>query len=281
MFHLKATIMKRRFFIRTLMIGSGTVLIGSQRSSAEGSKNRPVKLTMLYNNVGNAEALSSKWGLSVLVETHEDSLLFDTGGEAKVLWENMQNAGIDIQKISKVVISHNHWDHVNGLDTFIEQKAIHPKVFVPEYNLDDIKHNFKGLNLTGIKEPTQLNSAVWSTGQLATEYKSNAIHEQSLIVMHDDSIYILTGCSHPGIVKIVERAKSMFSDKKIKLVAGGFHMINYTDADVKAASESLKKLEVEKISPSHCTGEKAIAIFKDQWSDDFIDFNLEENQIEI
>lgn len=273
--------MKRRFFIQTVLMSSGTILIGNQKFMGKSNSGSPIKVTMIYNNIGANSQLSSKWGLSLVVEYNEDALLFDTGGEPEVLWDNMQKISFDINKISNVVISHNHWDHVNGLDAIIEQSNVNPEVYVPEYNLEDIKHNFEGANLIGVNDPVQINEVVWTTGQLTGDYKTSPIYEQSIIIVQGESIFLFTGCSHPGIVKIVEKTKGIFPDKDLKLVAGGFHMVNYTDQEVKESSEKLKKLNVAKISPSHCTGEKAIQIFKEEWKDNFMDFDIENNQLMV
>lgn len=273
--------MKRRFFIRTIMIGSGSVLIGSQKSEGKISKKAPIKIRMLYNNIGSSSLLSSKWGLAMLIERQDETVLFDTGGDAMVLLENVQKEGIDLSKVSKVVISHNHWDHVNGLDAFATKWNDKLEVYVPGDSLGDIRSNFSSYKLIGVNEPIELNEFAWSTGQLTTDYTSNPIYEQSLIVTFGDTIYVLTGCSHPGIVKIVDKAKSIFPDRTISLVAGGFHMIKYANDDIKEASNGLKKLGVEKIAPSHCTGDTAINMFKDQWGENFVDFNLGQNQISL
>ena len=47
-----------------------------------------------------------------------------------------------------------------------------------------------------------------------------------------------------------------------------------SDHQVKEISSKLKSLRVGKIAPSHCTGEHAINIFKEEWQGNFIDFNI-------
>lgn len=262
-------------------MSSGTILIGNQKSSGKSNNGSPIKVTMIYNNIGVNSQLTNKWGLSLIVEHNEDALLFDTGGEPEVLWDNMQKIGIDIDEISNVVISHNHWDHVNGLDAIVEHSKKSPKVYVPEQNLKDIKYNFKGANLKGVNNPVQINEFIWTTGQLTGEYKTNPIYEQSIIIVQDASIFLFTGCSHPGIVKIVEKTKKIFPDKDLKLVAGGFHMAKYSNEEVRESSDKLKKLKVEKIAPSHCTGEKAIQVFKKEWKDNFMDFDIGNNHLMV
>ena len=273
--------MKRRIFIQTLMIGSGSVLIGNHQSFSSSMDANSLKVLMVYNNIGNDSNLANEWGLSIYIENKDEALLFDTGGEPDILWQNIQKSGFDLNKISKVVISHNHWDHIDGLSAISKHTSINPEVYVPYNELNNIKYQFPKANLIGINEPVKLYDFVWTTGQLTGKYRTTPIHEQSIIVIHDDSLYLFTGCSHPGIVKIVEKAKTIFPNSPIKLVAGGFHMINDSDQQVKEVSEKLRNLEVEKIAPSHCTGDKALQIFKEEWVNNFIDFNLSQNQLTI
>jgi 7,8-dihydropterin-6-yl-methyl-4-(beta-D-ribofuranosyl)aminobenzene 5'-phosphate synthase len=85
---------------------------------------------------------------------------------------------------------------------------------------------------------------------------------------------LLTGCSHPGIVKIIETAKRIHPEKRLLLVAGGFHLALKRTARIRKISEQLRQLGVEKIAPSHCTGNAAIKTFRDEWGASFVDLNI-------
>lgn len=271
--------MRRRTFIHTMMIGSGTVFIGS--GFRDSSKDTAIRVRMIYNNIGTGADLSSKWGLSMLIENDEETTLFDTGGESEVLWENMQKLDIDIEKISNVVISHNHWDHVNGLSTIIKKCNNNPKVYVPEFELKNIKSKFPGANYIAVHEPAKINENVWTSGQLTGAYKDIPIYEQSIIVLQNEDAYLFTGCSHPGIVNIVEKTRAIFPDKTLRFIAGGFHLNRHRVDQIQDISDKLKELKVKKIGPSHCTGDAALKIFKKEWKENFIDFDLAQNQVSI
>ena len=100
------------------------------------------------------------------------------------------------------------------------------------------------------------------------------IHEQSLAIVQNNSIYLLTGCSHPGIVQIVERTKKYHPNKRIDLIIGGFHLMRQSNQQVKKLSSNLRSSQVKKLAPSHCTGEQAKRVFKEEWQGNFIDFNI-------
>ena len=101
-------------------------------------------------------------------------------------------------------------------------------------------------------------------------FRKGYIYEQSLLLSSGGELFIITGCSHPGIVNIVKKAKEINPDDKIKLVAGGFHLIRHSKDEVKNISDELKELGVQNISPSHCTGDDAIDIFKHEWGENFV-----------
>ena len=229
---------------------------------------------MLYNNMGQSKNLIGKWGVAIWIEDKDTAVLFDTGGDPSALWKNIVASGVDIKKLSKIIISHNHWDHVNGLPIVLEHSHHKPDVLVPEFDFTLIEIKNPGARLTGIKKPEQINDFLWSTGQMKASTWQGTIHEQSLMVLHNHSIFLLTGCSHPGIVKIVERAQKIHPDKQISLIAGGFHLMHHSIQQVKEISARLKRLQVNRIAPSHCTGDSAIQIFKQEWKQNFVDFNI-------
>ncbi len=222
------------------------MITGSHNLIASALDKNTIKLLMLYNNVGSSPSLVSKWGVSVWIEDKETAVLFDTGGDPSTLWDNMVNSGLDIKKLSKILISHNHWDHVNGLPIILEKSNYMTDVFVPNFDYTFIEIKNPTGRLAGIDNPAQINDFLWSTGQMKGSTWFGTIHEQSLAIIQNDSIYLLTGCAHPGIVSIVERTKNYFPDKKIDLIIGGFHLMRQSDHQVKEISSKLKRLQVKK-----------------------------------
>ena len=88
------------------------------------------------------------------------------------------------------------------------------------------------------------------------------------------SFLVLVGCSQPGILNIVERIKKTIGSKKIQLVAGGFHLRNTPDEEVEEISLRLQQLGVTNLAPTHCTEDGAISVFRRQWPDRLVPFNL-------
>jgi 7,8-dihydropterin-6-yl-methyl-4-(beta-D-ribofuranosyl)aminobenzene 5'-phosphate synthase len=242
-------------------------------SAGGGSGNT---ITIVYNNVpGDISAgLQTAGGFSAFIVFDQQKILFDTGGDTTILIENVRALELDTEGLGAVIISHNHWDHAYGLPGVFYLTEKVPKVYVPGSSRDSILQQNPRLNIVPVYEPAEILPRVWSTGELRTSYRDIVLCEQSLILNGDDGLYVITGCAHPGIVEIIERAKEIFPDRPVALVAGGFHLANASEQDVRDISTKLKELGIRNIAPSHCTGDRAMDVFKEEWGDRYLDLYL-------
>jgi 7,8-dihydropterin-6-yl-methyl-4-(beta-D-ribofuranosyl)aminobenzene 5'-phosphate synthase len=191
-----------------------------------------MKITILYDNSANP-GLESGWGFSCLVEGSQ-RVLFDTGDNGQKLIHNFQKLGIDPKGVNRVVLSHNHWDHVDGLDGF---QKVNSKAEVIEP--------------TAFSQTTEISPGIYSTGALGTIPK-----EQSLVVKTEKGNIIVTGCAHPGLDRILETARRL---GQIYGVLGGFHGFSKFD-----------ELEgIQWIGPCHCTQYRQE--IKDKYPDEFVE----------
>ena len=78
--------------------------------------NSSVKMTVLIDNVAS-EPLAAEWGLSILITVDGRKILLDTGSGQRFA-QNAQLLGIDLADVDVGVLSHAHYDHADGLDTF-------------------------------------------------------------------------------------------------------------------------------------------------------------------
>ena len=233
-----------------------------------------MKIKMIYNNTGECPGMENGWGLAAWIETGTESILFDTGGNAGILMKNIRAASLDPQTLSGVIISHNHWDHKNGLAGILDAAHNKPPVYVVANVADSYRDDYPEATITGVDEAVQITGNLWSTGQIEGNYRLGSLWEQSLILLQDEGMMILTGCSHPGITTIAEKAKELFPSHPIRLVAGGFHLKSTRRKEVLKISDRLKELGVEQVAPSHCTGDRAIELFRSEWTDRFMAFDL-------
>ena len=63
-------------------------------------------------------------------------------------------------------------------------------------------------------------------------------------------------------------------DKNIYMILGGFHLSSRPDDDITGIISRLKTMGVQKVAPSHCTGDNATRMFRNEWADDFVEGGL-------
>lgn len=226
-----------------------------------------IALTVVYDNVSHDSTLTPAWGFGCVIQNKKDTVLFDTGGNGTVLLDNMAKLNIDPRSIQSVVISHNHWDHQGGLKDFLSVNS-KVTVFIPNSSPSDLENeiNSKGAKAVRIDSFKQISENIFSSGEL----KQN-IPEQSLVLQSPKGLVVITGCAHPGIVRIIEHVNSLFPDESIDLAMGGFHLKSETTENIEQIVKMLQHYGIQKIAPSHCTGEEAILIFKNRFGEDFIE----------
>jgi len=194
-----------------------------------------MKLRIVYDNEAK-EGLESDWGFSCLLEA-EKKILFDTGASGEILSRNMQQLGIRKEDIEIIVLSHEHWDHIGGLDAVLHQKVT---VYVPSSFTRETKKSIEGKasEVVEVSGPADIVSGVHTTGELGA-----GIKEQSLVLDTKGGVVVLTGCAHPGLETILDAAKSF---GELYGVIGGFHGFDKL--------KSLEKLKM--VMPCHCTVRK-------------------------
>lgn len=230
---------------------------------------------VINNTVGETNTnLKATFGFGACIEVHNKTILFDTGSDFPSLLENLKALNLDPEKLDAVIISHNHWDHAYGLPAVVRPSGDKPEIYVAKYSQDALKEQNPRANILPIDEQCQIYPGIWSTGQMKTEIFNTIIHEQSLIIEKEDKIFVITGCAHPGIVEVAEKAKSMFPDKTLALLAGGFHLRAHSEKQLEEISSRLKEIGVKAVAPSHCTGDGAIEYFRKTWGDGYVQLHL-------
>ncbi len=96
-----------------------------------------------------------------------------------------------------------------------------------------------------------------------------AFSEQSLVFQTAKGLLVITGCAHPGILAIVRRAPQVVSGLP-RVVLGGFHLMNKKDGEIQAFIREMKAAGVERCGASHCTGDRAIELFRGAFADRFL-----------
>ena len=201
-----------------------------------------------------------------MVEYGGQTLLFDSGGDSRILLSNMRLMGIDPQSIDSVVLSHIHSDHTGGLEGLL-QSGVQPRVFVLPSFSRQVKQTIAALtDVIEVSPRQEVGFSMFSTGEIAI----GSVPEQALVIETYGGLVVVTGCAHPGITQIVAKAKDLF-DRPVNLIIGGFHLQLAGEGEIRSLLADLRRLGVRRVAPTHCTGEKAVALFAAEYGDDFIE----------
>ena len=211
-----------------------------------------VKVTTIVDNDVWEKGLYSSWGLSFHVETvrenEKHTILMDTSGSFETFHGNASKLGLDLTAVEGIFISHWHGDHCGVLNQVLPLIKRSLPVYVPSADSSGIREisNADG-NPVVCSKPVEFLEGLMSTGEM-----SNGISEHSLVInVEGKGLVVLAGCSHPGIVNILKRAREISSVDKVHAVMGGFH-ISGVDSGARVG-DFIKGLDVEVVSPCHCT----------------------------
>lgn len=189
--------------------------------------------------------LQSDFGYAVFVHADGKRILLDTGTDPDVMQHNLAAAGIDVNKLDMVVISHNHHDHAGGL---VRVRSMNPDVpvFVPPnqvFAVDDVQvvedHLQVTPNVLVIRGHTDVPTAGISD-------------DLSVVLRSRSGPYVLSTCSHSGVAQIVDRA-SKLTGENVYYFSGGARLVHRPAGDTREVAEALDRRKVQVVSPSHCS----------------------------
>jgi 7,8-dihydropterin-6-yl-methyl-4-(beta-D-ribofuranosyl)aminobenzene 5'-phosphate synthase len=263
-----------------------------------------MKITTLIENTKAPvkEDVQPEHGVSLYIEKGTTKILFDTGS-SPLFASNADRLGLSLKEIVLSVISHGHFDHGGGLQKFIEVNQDAPiyikkgafgsyyfkLLFLTKYIgidpslKDTYPHRFVFVDdFIEVREDMYiiadiLNNHPRPAGNKRLVKKSgntfepdDFAHELILVIREHDGIVVFTGCSHNGILNMLETVEKYFPEEKIKAVFGGFHLMNpltkkmaeKTDSVTALGDEMYEKPHLEKVYSGHCTGMIAYNLLK-------------------
>jgi 7,8-dihydropterin-6-yl-methyl-4-(beta-D-ribofuranosyl)aminobenzene 5'-phosphate synthase len=224
----------------------------------------PLTITILYDDYGFDERCATDWGFSALIETGDHTVLLDTGTQGSILLENMRVLGKDPSTIGAVVISHAHGDHTGGLEVLLGT-GVRPKVYLLASFPAELHQQFA--RMTEVIDTTpglEIMPGIRTTGEV-----SGPIPEQALIVATIQGELVITGCAHPGVVRMAEQAGEVTGAVPMGVI-GGFHLGGTSRSTLEGIVARFRELGIRRAGPTHCTGDPAIALFREAYGPDFI-----------
>ena len=253
--------------------------------------------TLVENSAGKHKSLTAEYGLSFLVRSGTDCVVFDTGQSdlflrnAKYLRENPAD------DVTQVVLSHGHYDHTGGFPELLRATTrnltlhIGSGFFTPKYGVNGPALEYNG-NRFSRADIEQHGHSVQEHSEELTEILENVFvvtkfdrtqdpdwpnpgfvipgrtgfeidrfeDEVSLVVKTKQGLVLLVGCSHPGILNIVATVQQRF-EEPIYAILGGTHLMEASGARLHKALSALSALSSRDgtlLGMSHCTGETAM-----------------------
>ncbi len=212
-----------------------------------------VRVTTLVDNEVWRKGLASVWGLSLYVEMdvkrERHVILMDTSGSFETFSKNVLQLDVDLSAVEAIFITHWHGDHCGSLSHVLPLLKQSTPVCVPSKSSVGMREIKEAGGVPRVcSEPVELMEGAMSTGDLGGEH--------SLFMnVKGKGLVVLAGCSHPGIISIVKRARRVSGVSKVCAVIGGFHMSGVYER--KSVGEFVDEIDVALVSPCHCTGAEA------------------------
>jgi 7,8-dihydropterin-6-yl-methyl-4-(beta-D-ribofuranosyl)aminobenzene 5'-phosphate synthase len=275
-----------------------------------------IKLTTLSENTAGKPYLLAEWGLSILIETPEKTLLLDTGAAESVV-HNAPLLGVDLTKIDTIVLSHGHFDHTGGLKSLLPAIGhpvtiiAHPDIWIKKYDCEKdklpreigIPYSQRDLENLGARfvltrEPYKLSSRMTTSGEvpmlndfeyidpvLCVEtpdgFKTDPLMDDlAIIIDAPQGLIIVLGCGHHGMINTLNQAKKVTGKSKIHMVLGGCHLKGASEEQIWQTVSALNEIGAAKLATCHCSGMPATLLLAQTYDKNFI-FNQAGQVIEI
>ena len=240
------------------------VWAGATEPKSAGSQPE-LEIRIAFDNTSAREDLRRSWGFSAVVDFGGHRVLFDAGSDPILLLEHLEKMQIAPTTIEHAVISHQHGDHLRGVYWVFEKNPTMTVHFLDCFP-DEAFRRAAAVQMKPhrVTEPFEVVPGVYSTGIVEGEPP-----EQSLVIETSQGLVMLVGCSHPGVVKLVETAQTQRKKDSLRLLLGGFHMLRKRPDEIKTAINQLQRLKVRTVIPAHCSGDLARELFPLAYGDQF------------
>lgn len=227
-----------------------------------------LSLKIVYDNTAYDPDMTEHWGFGCLIKYGDITILFDTGQDGGILLDNFRKMGEDPEDVDIVVISHNHGDHIGGLYDFLEvnQRA---QVFILDPSPEDLSRLYSmGIRVIPTPDPVRIYRGISLSGAMG-----QGIREQALVIDTPAGLILVVGCSHPGVLNMISKARELFH-RPVYMVIGGFHTMPGTSEGMEQVILDFMRQGVVKVAPGHCTNEQAKAWFKQAYRQNYIQIGV-------
>jgi 7,8-dihydropterin-6-yl-methyl-4-(beta-D-ribofuranosyl)aminobenzene 5'-phosphate synthase len=264
-----------------------------------------IRITTLSENTAGSGDFLGEWGLSILIETEDATVLLDTGKSFSMTY-NAETLGIDLNKIDRIVLSHGHSDHTGGLRPILQRMRkrveviAHPDVWQPKYarregeqdryiGIPFRRNELESCGATFHLTPQPLHVAreVMTTGEIpmvtgfedidsglfvkeAAGWKPDKVmDDQALIVKTQQGLAVILGCAHRGIINTLYHAQRIAGTPAIHTVIGGSHLLRASEERLWQTIAALREIGVQRLGLCHCTEQPAASVLAHEFGEKF------------
>ena len=251
------------------------------------------KITVLVENTAGGRGLLGEHGLSFWIELGGRHVLFDTG-QGNVLLNNARRLGIRFDQVDAIALSHGHYDHTGGLGDVLRNTRetsvyAHPAAFEAKYarNPDG---SARGIGMPNLDEemvrdmaelvlvngPSDVCAGLRLTGPVPriTDFEDTGgaffkdqacmepdqlIDDQAAFIETEAGTMVILGCAHAGIINTLRHVQTLTHGHSIHTVIGGMHLLNAGPERMDETVAELRRLDLQRLLPCHCTGMAAVA----------------------
>ena len=250
-----------------------------------------IRITLLIDNSPSEnKAIINEHGLSLLIDTGNSRLLFDCGQGHHTL-DNARRLGIDLHGLDAIVISHSHYDHASGFRDFAEEgfKARYLYVgkgfFERKYSAsgccysdlsagwDEAFASKNGFEIRYVEGKTSILPTIDIYQGFTRTHKEETIPERyvketssgfirddfsdeiALCIHTDKGLVVIAGCSHPGLMNMLDGIVNE-SGEKIYALIGGIHLHNAAEDRISKTVRYLKESGIKLMGLCHCSGDR-------------------------
>jgi 7,8-dihydropterin-6-yl-methyl-4-(beta-D-ribofuranosyl)aminobenzene 5'-phosphate synthase len=254
-------------------------------------------LILCVGNTVYKRGMLAEHGLSIWLRDTEKNYLLDTG-QGLTLLHNLEKLNLSIDALDGVFISHGHYDHAGGLEDILKinpglRVYAHPAIFNKKYTLHQEEYREAGFklqrkdidNFKETKGVIKVSDNLWAiTGipfynnfekvnpdfvvDKGRGFEADLLEDElSLFLETPSGLIIISGCSHRGIINLLEQIKKVTGGKKVQAIIGGLHLVEANQERINKTINYFEKEAIEYFYPLHCSGETFVHEMQNKFGD--------------